>query len=48
MQKNYCHTLLLWRGARVAEWAGFENQCAGDRTVGSNPTFSVMCKELVP
>ena len=28
------------RGARVVEWAGFENRCAFTGTVGSNPTLS--------
>ncbi len=28
------------RGARVVEWAGFENRCALTGTVGSNPTLS--------
>src|SRR5699024_2203827 len=28
------------RGARVVEWAGLENRCTGNRTVGSNPTLS--------
>ena len=31
----------VWRGARVAEGAGFENRCAGNRTGGSNPSLSV-------
>ena len=29
-----------WRGARVVEPDGLENRCAGNRTVGSNPTLS--------
>ena len=29
-----------WRGVRAAEGAGFENQCAGNRTAGSNPALS--------
>ncbi len=28
------------RGARVVDWDGLENRCAGNRTVGSNPTLS--------
>ena len=35
----------IWRGVRVAEGAGFENQCAGDRTGGSNPPLSVHLPE---
>ena len=31
-----------WRGVRVAEGAGFENQCAFIRTAGSNPALSVV------
>ncbi len=30
-----------WRGDRVADGAGFENQCAGNRTGGSTPPLSV-------
>gem|GEM_PF-3593038 len=28
------------RDARVAEWGGLENRCAGNRTEGSNPSLS--------
>ena len=28
------------RGARVADWGGLENRCAGNRTEGSNPSLS--------
>ncbi|CCG43040.1 hypothetical protein PHAMO_570035 [Magnetospirillum molischianum DSM 120] len=31
---------LLRRGARAVEWAGLENRCGGNLTVGSNPTPS--------
>ena len=31
---------VYWRGARVVEWTGFENQRTGDRTEGSNPSLS--------
>ncbi len=30
-----------WRGARAAESGSLLRSCAGDRTVGSNPTLSV-------
>ena len=31
-----------WRGDRVVEGARLERVCAGNRTVGSNPTLSVI------
>jgi hypothetical protein len=31
-----------WRGAGVVELACLENKCAGNRTVGSNPTLSAI------
>jgi hypothetical protein len=30
-----------WRGAGVADRAGFENRCMGNHTGGSNPPLSV-------
>ncbi len=30
----------IWRGVRVVEGSGLENQRAGNGTVGSNPTLS--------
>ena len=35
------------RGARVAEWDGLENRCAGNCTVGSNPTLSALSSEAL-
>ena len=37
-----------WRGARAAEGAGFENQCAGDCTGGSNPPLSDFLRRKTP
>ena len=31
---------VAWRGVRVVEGAALEKRCAGNRTVGSNPTLS--------
>ena len=31
-----------WRGVRVVEGAALEKRCAGNRTVGSNPTLSAI------
>ncbi len=47
--ERFCGILRDWpvlvigsrRGARAAEGAGFENQCAGNCTGGSNPPLSV-------
>ena len=33
---------LLWRGVRVVEGDSLENYCAGNGTVGSNPTLSAI------
>jgi hypothetical protein len=34
----------LWNSGngKVVEWDGLENRCAGNRTVGSNPTLSAI------
>ena len=37
---HWQQVLAFRRGARVVEWDGLENRCAGNRTVGSNPTLS--------
>ncbi len=37
--ENYSKT---WRGAGVVELDSLENCCAGNGTVGSNPTLSAM------
>ncbi len=34
----------MWRDVRVVEGAGLENQYAGNRIVGSNPTLSAKLK----
>lgn len=31
---------IKWRDARVVEWDGLENRCAGNCTEGSNPSLS--------
>jgi hypothetical protein len=36
------------RGARVADWAGLENRCAGNRTVSSNLTLSARLLQIIP
>ena len=36
-----------WRVAGVVELGSLENCCAGDRTVGSNPTLSAILTDLV-
>ncbi len=36
----------FWRGAGVAELAALEMLCAGNRTVGSNPTLSAINTEV--
>ena len=33
------------RGARVVDWDGLENRCAGNGTVGSNPTLSASSEQ---
>jgi hypothetical protein len=38
IRKNYFS--LTRRDARVAEWDGLENRCAGNCTEGSNPSLS--------
>ena len=35
----------MWRGAGVVELAALEMLCAGNRTVGSNPTLSAIVSE---
>ena len=37
-----------WRGARVVDWDGLENRCAGNRTEGSNPSLSAKCNFRLP
>lgn len=34
--------MLIWRGDRVVDRAGFENRCGGNPTAGSNPAPSAM------
>ncbi len=36
------------RGGRVVEGARLERECAGNRTVGSNPTLSVIFRRKIP
>ena len=38
---------ISWRVAGVVELGSMENICAGDRTVGSNPTLSAILTDLV-